>query len=151
MTDSILPINILLADDDKDDRFFFGMALKKLPILTELSTVEDGEMLIDYLLKNIKRLPDILFLDLNMPRKNGSECLEEIKNNEELKAIPVIIYSTSMGDAEADHLYKNGAHYYVRKADLNEIELILHKVLTLLLKNDFERPSRKEFILNLKD
>lgn len=148
MKDSSLPIRIVLADDDKDDRFFFNLALKKLPILTELVIAEEGEMLMNYLLKNSTQPPDVLFLDLNMPRKNGSECLEEIKHHEVLKSIPVIIYSTSMDDAEADHLYKHGAHYYVRKADLNEIETILTKVLTLLQKSDFKRPARNGFILN---
>ncbi|MBC8048251.1 MAG: response regulator, partial [Fimbriimonadaceae bacterium] len=82
-------INVLLADDDKDDRYFFDKALKQIPIATHLKTVADGEKLMDYLLKNDVPLPDVLFLDLNMPRKNGSECLAEIKRNEKLKEIPV--------------------------------------------------------------
>ena len=73
------PISILLADDDADDRFFFGKALKELPISTELTTVEDGEKLMSYLLKNSEKLPDVLFLDLNMPRKNGSNVFRRSK------------------------------------------------------------------------
>ena len=68
-------LNVLLADDDPDDRLFFGMAMKTVPISSILSTVDNGEELMLYLSKNIKQLPDVIFLDLNMPRKNGRECL----------------------------------------------------------------------------
>lgn len=144
------PLKILLADDDRDDRFFFDMALKGLSIPTSLTTVEDGALLMDYLRKNTQNLPNILFLDLNMPKMNGAECLTEIKKDEELKHIPVIIYSTSYLEEAADLLYKQGAHYYIRKAELSEIEKILKQVLTLLMQNMFNRPSRADFILNLK-
>ncbi|MGZ4034109.1 MAG: response regulator [Bacteroidia bacterium] len=144
------PINILLADDDKDDRFFFDLVLKNLAIPTTLVTMEDGALLMDYLIKNTKGLPDVLFLDLNMPKKNGSECLLEIKQNEKLKNIPVIIYSTSYIEEIADQLYKDGAHYYIRKTNLDEIEKILQQVLSLIVKKKFERPPRNKFILNLK-
>jgi CheY-like chemotaxis protein len=143
--------HILLADDDKDDRFFFDKALKSLSIHTKLSTVEDGKKLMDYLLKHSDKLPDVLFLDLNMPRKNGSECLAEIKDNPKLKQLPVIIYSTSLHEDVADVLYGKGAHYYVRKTDLAELEKILFRVLTLLMEKNFVRPPKAEFIVNLID
>ena len=142
---------ILLADDDIDDRFFFDKALENLPIPTQLETVEDGEKLMSYLLENAKKLPDVLFLDLNMPRKNGSECLAEIKSNEKLKGLPVIIYSTSLHDEVADLLYKGGAHYYIRKTDLEELKKILFHVLTLMAEKKFLRPSRDGFIVSLVD
>lgn len=143
------PLNIVLADDDKDDRFFFDMVLKNLSIPTKLVTVEDGALLMNYLLKNTKNLPDVLFLDLNMPKKNGSECLMEIKQNEQLKKIPVIIYSTSYNEDKADELYKKGAHYYLRKTDLAKIGKILQDVLNLLIIKKFKRPPRNEFVLNM--
>src|SRR5688500_20391697 len=73
-----IPIKVLLADDDIDDRYFFEKVLKSLMVNTELATVEDGERLMIYLAENSEKLPDILFLDLNMPKKNGTECLSEI-------------------------------------------------------------------------
>lgn len=139
---------LLLADDDKDDRFFFERALKKLPISTQLTTVEDGEKLMVYLSGNTI-LPDVLFLDLNMPRKNGSECLKEIKENEKLKALPVIMYSTSLHVDIADLLYKIGAHYYIRKGTLEELEKALHSTLTLMVEKQLTRPTRDKFILSL--
>jgi CheY-like chemotaxis protein len=142
-------LNLLLADDDKDDRFFFEKVLKELPIQTRLTTVEDGEKLMQYLSENYKQLPDILFLDLNMPRKNGSECLEKIKSDKRLKHLPVIIYSTSLHDDVADILYEKGAHYYIRKTDIIELKKAIHYALTLMLEKKFERPSRDKFIVNM--
>ena len=88
------PLNILLAEDDTDDRFFFDKALSELPIATQLTTVHDGEQLMKYLSENLEQLPDVLFLDINMPRKNGYECMSEIKENKLLKDIFVVMFST---------------------------------------------------------
>lgn len=144
------PIKVLLADDDKDDRFFFERALKKISIANNLTSVADGEQLMDYLSTNSEHLPDVLFLDLNMPRKNGSECLSEIKGNVNLKRLPVIIYSTSLQDKTADELYENGAHYYLKKCDLPELKKYLQRVLTLLTENS-NRPSKDKFVVSLQE
>ncbi|MCE3226125.1 MAG: response regulator rcp1 [Bacteroidetes bacterium] len=142
-------LHLLLADDDEDDRFLFGTVLKSLPNTAKLSTIENGEKLMEYLNKNYLHLPDVLFLDLNMPRKNGSECLVEIKNNEKLKDLPVIIYSTSLNDDVADVLYNCGAHYYMRKTDILDLKKALKQVLDLLERKKFTRPSREKFIFSL--
>ena len=91
------PLNILLADDDTDDCIFFENALKEICIETNLAIVHDGEQLLKYLLENSSRALaiDVIFLDLNMPRKNGFESLAEIKENDNLKHIPVVMFSTS--------------------------------------------------------
>jgi CheY-like chemotaxis protein len=142
-------LHLLLADDDKDDRFFFKEALKQLPVESKLTTVEDGEKLLNYLYKT-KQLPDLLFLDLNMPRKNGGECLGEIKSDKRLSAIPVIIYSTYLHDEVADVLYKDGAHYYLKKNDITELHKAISQILTLLKRNP-EQPPRDEFIISLQE
>lgn len=139
------PIKILLADDDIDDRYFFAKVLKSLPVLTDLATVEDGEKLMIYLAENSEKLPDVLFLDLNMPKKNGSECLVEIKQDERLKQLPVIIYSTHWHEMESDILYDKGAHYYIRKTDMIELAKSLHHILQIMAKNKFERPTKDKF------
>ncbi|MGZ4037197.1 MAG: response regulator [Bacteroidia bacterium] len=145
----IKELNILLADDDVDDRFFFDKVLKALPIASRLATVDNGEKLMDLLVKSNTALPDILFLDLNMPRKNGSECLSEIKSDPLLKQLPVVIYSTSMHEDVAELLYEAGAHYYVRKTNMKELKRVLTFILTLLMEKDFARPSQDKFILSL--
>jgi len=140
------PLNILLADDDADDRHFFDLILKKIPIPTRLATVEDGEKLMTYLSYHLKNLPDVLFLDLNMPRKNGLECLSEIKDDKKLKDLPVVIYSTHKHEKDAKLLYNQGAHYYIQKTDMIELTKALHYVLNQLVINKFTRPTKDKFI-----
>jgi CheY-like chemotaxis protein len=144
-----MSLQVLLADDDTDDRYFFEIILRAFPGPTQLVTVEDGEKLMTYLSENSNKLPDVLFLDLNMPRKNGAECLSEIKSNPKLRRLPVVMYSTSVHNDVADQLYANGAHYYFRKTDMIEIQSVLHHVLSLLVKNNFARPVREKFVLSL--
>jgi len=141
-------LHFLLADDDPDDRKFFGMVLETLTP-AKLTTVNDGEELMQYLLKNSSRLPDVLFLDVNMPRKNGAECLVEIKQNEKLKSLPVIIYSTSLHEDMADKFYNEGAHYYIKKGDLNDLEKLLKKVIRLFSKEKIGQPKRDAFIFTI--
>ncbi len=146
----IMPLNILLADDDKDDRFFFAKALQTLSIKTKFESVIDGEKLMCYLDKNSSKLPDVLFLDLNMPRKNGSECLSEIKANKGLYDFPIIIYSTSLNDEIANILYREGAYYYMRKCEFSELVVQLEMILTRLTDKKLKRPLRSKFILTLE-
>ncbi len=148
-TPPMIPVHILLADDDQDDRYFFDRAVKSLSIQTHLTMVEDGAKLMTYLYENSSRLPDVLFLDYNMPRKNGFECLSEIKSSPALKSIPVIMYSTYVHEDVADTLYTSGAHYYIRKAGLDELTKLIQLVLMLITENTLVRPPRKKFILSL--
>ena len=130
------PIQILLADDDKDDCFLFREALSEIPVQTHLETVHDGEQLMNYLGEHSDQLPDVLFLDLNMPRKNGFECLSEIKFNDKLKNLPVIMFSTSyprdMGYEQdiIKVLYNIGAQDYIRKPeDFTKLKQVIHSML----------------------
>ena len=143
-------INILLADDDKDDRLFFENALKEITIPTQLKTVNDGEELMDYLGKNLKHLPDILFLDLSMPRKTGYECLTEIKENVKLKDIHVVVFSTSYTRDKvyelnlANRLFEIGAQNYIRKpGDFKQLRNIIELSLTKLLELQSSKDSGK--------
>lgn len=137
--------HILLADDDKFDRYFFDLALKQLSINTRLSPAEDGEKLMQILTSDSPDLPDVIFLDLNMPLKKGDECLAEIKANKNLAQIPVIIYSTSLHTEVADNLYRNGAHYYLKKCDFVKLPVTIQTILQLLSDNP-QQPTRENFI-----
>jgi CheY-like chemotaxis protein len=143
-----LTIQILFADDDTDDHFFFKRALKEVPFNTHFISVGDGTELMDYLLENIGNLPDILFLDNNMPRKKGYECLADIKRNPKLKDLPVVIYSTYLDDDIADLLYEKGAYYYIRKTAQAELKKTLQYIFTLIVEGKFERPTRDRFVLS---
>ena len=124
---------VLLADDDEDDCFFFQEALNELPASAHLTVVHDGEQLMQLLAKTTDSLPDVLFLDLNMPRKNGFECLLEIRSNEQLKQLPVVILSTSFDRAMADRLYRSGANCCMSKPSVHpELKSLIQQALTLV-------------------
>ena len=112
--------------------------------------VNDGAQLMNYLSASSNDLPDVLFLDDNMPRKTGSECLVEIKRDERLRKIPVILCSTSRGDDFANELYENGAHYYLHKCDFPELVKCIQMALAFLEKNPYQ-PARSKFMLNLQE
>jgi len=142
------PFNLLLADDDPDDCNFFKEALDDLSITANLSTVNDGVQLMSFLASNAGNLPDILFLDLNMPRKSGFECLSEIKFNDKLKQLPVIIFSTSFDIEVVNLLYQKGAHYYIQKpGEYSKLKEVILDALTLTVKNNFIQPARVQFVL----
>lgn len=142
------PINILLADDDTDDCLFFKEALEELPVSTHLTTVHDGEQLMCWLNKTKDVLPHVLFLDMNMPRKRGVECLAEIRLDEKLKQLPVVIFSTSFDKDLVDQMYDSGANYYLRKPnDFSKLKKIIHHALTLMDNKDFSQSKKENFIL----
>lgn len=142
-------LNILLADDDNDDRLFFAKAMRELSIPSQLATINDGEKLMNYIYNHQKHLPDVLFLDLNMPRKNGSECLTEIKSDLALDRLPMIIFSTDLHEDLANLLFYKGAHYYIRKPDIPVLKNFQERAFTLLAEKKFARPPRDEFIISL--
>ena len=139
-----IPLQILLADDDIDDRNFFANALLEIPITTQLKTVSNGEQLMEHLAANAANLPDVLFLDLSMPRKTGFECLAEIKENESLKTMPVIMFTTSFtrGIDLEDNLKKTlgrmGAMDYIRKpGGFEELKSVIHQTLTKFIEQGY--------------
>lgn len=144
--------NILLADDDPDDRMFFQDALDDLRINATLSEVSNGVELMKFLENNSHKPPHVLFLDLNMPSKSGPECLSEIKKHEKLSHIPVIIYSTSANPDVVETLYDMGALYYVRKeGDFSCLKSVIGKALTLCRQDSVIQPPRKNFLILLDD
>lgn len=141
-------LNILLADDDTDDCIFFRKALTELDLHTNLTALHDGEKLMEFLINKATEFPDVLFLDLNMPRKNGFECLSEIKLNEKLAYLPVIVFSTSFEQSVVNSLYENGAQYFIRKpAAFSQFKKIILQSLTLIAQGNTSQPNRENFVL----
>ena len=141
-------LHILLTDDDSDDCMLFEEVLNDLALATSLTIAHDGEQCMKLLNQNQSILPNVLFLDLNMPRKNGYECLSEIKLIDRLKNLPVIIFSTSLNHDVVDMLYQNGANYYIRKpGDFNKLKNVISKAVTLISQNEVAQPVRDKFIL----
>jgi len=138
--------NVFLAEDDADDRMFFEDALNQLPIPTQLTLSNDGLELISNLETII---PDVIFLDLNMPLKNGFQCLEEIRNTPKLKDIPIVIFSTTANDDAVNKTYQLGANYYICKP--NSFELLVKAIETVLNLEMWLKPQppREKFLFTI--
>ena len=148
---SLKHLNILLADDDPDDCLFFKEALAGSLLTTHLTTVPDGEYLMEMLMNSTDAISDVLFLDLNMPRKNGFECLSEIKLNGKLKSLPVIVFSTSFEQEVVNLLYDNGAQYFIRKpSEFSQFKKIIQQAITLIAEDDKSQPTKENFVVTLK-
>lgn len=122
MTDrAIHPITILIAEDDPDDQLLTREALEESRIANTIHFVEDGQELLDYLRHNgayaqtAPPRPDLILLDLNMPRKDGREALAEIKTDSNLHMIPVVVLTTSKADEEVVRAYNLGANSFIVK------------------------------------
>ena len=117
-----IPTRIMLADDDQDYPRLVQEAFKELGIPNEVRTVENGEELLDYLLRRGKYQdpkdsprPGLIFLDLNMPKKNGFQALQEIRSNPNVRQIPVIMLTISNFQSDIQHSYTLGANSFVTK------------------------------------
>ena len=144
------PIYVLLADDDEDDRLFFTDAFGELKIKTVVQTVKDGQELMTHLNQPDIVLPHVLFLDLNMPRKTGMECLNEIKNIERLKDVAIAIYSTSASEEDIEETFVKGANVYIKKpSDFGALKKILSEVITLNWQYHTSGLNRDNFLLSL--
>jgi len=115
-------ITVLMADDDADDRMLARDAWEESRPASELEFVEDGEQLLDYLRHRGRYsdlaatpLPNIILLDLNMPKKDGREALREIKSDPLLRKIPVIVLTTSRADEDVARSYDLGVNSFIVK------------------------------------
>lgn len=135
---------IFLADDDEDDRMMFGEALSEAAPHAILKTAGDGEKLLS-LLAESTTLPDLIFLDLNMPNKNGVETLRELRQIRRLASVPVLIYSTSNNDVDIEDTYKLGANLYAEKPySYSDLVQLLGELLALDFKR-VKRPKREDY------
>ena len=143
-------IHIILADDDEDDRMFFTDAFDELKINTKVQTFINGLELMNYLNEDTIVLPNVLFLDLNMPKKNGIECLLEIKENERFKDIAIAIYSTSSSEEHIEETFVNGANIYIKKPnDFATLKKVLSDVVTLNWQYHTSGLNKDNFLLRM--
>jgi CheY-like chemotaxis protein len=144
-------LHILLADDDDDDRLFFKNAIEEVKFKTIVSMVNDGVELMEYLIKPGSQLPHLVFLDLNMPRKSGIECLKEIRSNSKFKDLLIAIYSTSALQKDIEETFIGGANIYIKKPnDYEQLKNILAKVITINWQYHTSDLNRENFLLNIQ-
>ncbi|MFW5968282.1 MAG: response regulator [Persicimonas sp.] len=116
------PVTILMADDDAEDVMLAEEALEEARLANDFRTVEDGEELMDYLHRRGEYTdpedsprPGLILLDLNMPRKNGFEALEEIKDDPSLRPIPIVVLTTSRAEEDIYRSYDLGVNSFISK------------------------------------
>mgnify|MGYP001766093815 FL=1 len=113
---------ILLVEDDPDDIYLIGEAIDECQLNVHINIVEDGEQMLDYLHHrgnyadaSVAPKPDLILLDLNMPRKDGREALSELKQDHLLRSIPVVVLTTSSAEQDKTYSYNQGASGFVTK------------------------------------
>jgi chemotaxis family two-component system response regulator Rcp1 len=127
------PIQILMVEDNPDDIELTVEALKDARVANHLTVVQDGEEALSYLRCRGKYAqavrPDLILLDLNMPRKNGRDVLRDIKNDPKLKRIPVVILTTSQAEEDILHTYDLHANCYITKpVDFNQFLKVVRSI-----------------------
>lgn len=141
-------LDVIIADDDEDDIALFQEAIANITDRIKVTKVADGMQLMQKLKSSY--LPDLIFLDLNMPRLNGFECLSEISSISDLKDIPIIIYSTSANHDQIEKTYNQGATFYLQKpSTFIDIKILLQKIFTFSANQFFTQPQRADFVLRL--
>jgi CheY-like chemotaxis protein len=150
MSNSGRRITILIADDDEDDRLMAQEALQEARLANELHCVEDGEQLLDYLYRRGKYtalqqvpLPGLILLDLNMPRKDGREALQEIKADPMLRRIPVVVLTTSKAEEDILRTYDLGVSSFIVKPVSFDSLVEVMKALTRYWFEIVELPGKK--------
>ena len=113
------PVEILLVEDNPGDVVLIRESLRENKFLTELHVVNDGEQALDFLKRKNEYsdavMPDIILLDLNLPKKDGREVLKEIKQDENLKTIPVVVLTSSTAETDILKSYENYANCFISK------------------------------------
>jgi CheY-like chemotaxis protein len=140
-------LHIYFGDDDKEDIEFFKRAIKEVSAGIRITIAKDGLELLEFLQV---ALPDIIFLDLNMPRMNGVDCLKEIRDQGKYDNIPIIIYSTTAEKSHIDLTYQLGANMYIQKPDkFDKIKDRLSKTLSLNPNDLFPQPAKDKYVVKL--
>jgi DNA-binding NarL/FixJ family response regulator len=138
--------HIFLADDDCEDRELFAEAISLIDDDTILLTqLKDGEELLDKLKMPSAPLPEIVFLDLNMQKKTGLDCLEEIKSR--LKEIKVVMFTTSTNPRDIEQAFSKGASLYaIKPSNFTTLKLLIESVLHYKWPTS---PTRSSFLMKL--
>lgn len=143
-------LHILLADDDEDDRLFFKDAIAEVKVKTVVTILNDGFQLMQYLNKPDVKLPNVVFLDLNMPIKGGMQCLKEIRSDNRLKDLSIAIYSTSASEEDIEETFVKGANIYIKKPnDFGELKRILAEVININWQYHTSGLNKENFLLSI--
>lgn len=140
---------VYLVDDDEDDRIFFEEALSEISISNVVMSFSNGVDLIAQLLKSTERLPDMLFIDLNMPLMNGEECIADIRADHRFLDIPIIVYSSYIDYKQLSDLRALGANRLLQKPNtFKQLRKRLKGVLSSLALEDSKKEKEEVFLVD---
>jgi CheY-like chemotaxis protein len=131
-------LNIFLVDDDADEHELFKDAIQRVYTKAIVTSIKSCELLTDHLITRAQSIPDIVFLDVNMPRQNGIECLLDIRREKRLDVLPVVMYTNSARPEDIIAAYTNGANIFITKPLSYRDEIVLiKKILTFYYRQLF--------------
>ncbi len=143
-------LKVVLVDDDEDDRLLFKDAIEEVDINTNLLLFGNGQEFMDYISLSGQPLPHLVFLDLNMPIKDGIQCLTEIRSTSTLKDLSVAIYSTSSSEKDIEQTFIKGANIYINKpSDFSKLKKAIREVLKLNWQYHTSNLNRDNFLLSI--
>lgn len=138
--------NVLIAEDDQDDFEMFSMAIQDLSISVIIRRAENGEILMQLLDAS---LPDILFLDIALPRKDGKQCLREIRSNNKYDLLPIIMYTSFHDPKSIEFSFREGANIFIIKpSSYKELKEILRNIFAIEWKKSMYYPALPDFVVN---
>ena len=138
--------NVLIAEDDQDDFDLFKDAITESGYSVSIEHAENGEILLKVLNLNV---PDILFLDIHMPCKDGKQCLKEIRENPRYDAMPVIMYTSSDSRDDVEHCYRQRANMYaIKPTSFKELKNVIQKIFSIDWAKASYFPPLSTFIIN---
>lgn len=139
-------LTIVLADDDQDDHYLFTHAIKEFNPEVNILQAFDGVQLLELLNDEDRQLPDIVFLDLNMPMKNGMDSLKEIRETERTRDLPIVICSTADSENNINMAFNFGANLYLQKPySLTQLVSSMKVILNFCKAGNFPRFPRATF------
>jgi DNA-binding response OmpR family regulator len=138
--------NVLIAEDDHEDFEILCDAIKELPFEVEINRAENGDVLIQVL--NTK-IPDLLFLDIVMPCKDGRQCLKEIRADKKFDLLPIVMYSSHRHSSTVEFCFREGANLYtIKPTAFEELKMILVKIFSIEWKKSLYYPPLPSFVIN---
>lgn len=145
MLDNSMVDDVIYADDDKDDFLFFTMALEEIAVNVKLRHASDGDELFELLQQQV---PDILFLDIYMPCKDGITCLKEIRQDSRYDSMPVVMLTGSRAENLIERAYRLSANFYVKKTEtITDLAAKLKNIFSLDWNTRMHYPALREFVL----
>ncbi len=143
-------LKVVLVDDDEDDRLLFKDAIEEVDINTNLLLFANGQEFMDYISLSGQPLPHLVFLDLNMPIKDGIQCLTEIRSSKNLKDLSVAIYSTSSSEQDIEKTFIKGANIYINKPnDFSKLKKAIKEVLKINWQYQTSNLNKNNFLLSI--